>query len=143
MIFGVKTGVLLLLTLIIVVPIHAEEPVPGTGFSSALELTPGTYSFYLELGEIHYFKVNLEAGDILSVKIRMPFNQDFDLYLFNPLREIVAQSVRAAGLTDAVELIVSETGFHYVVVVGFGGARGVYSLTLFVQKLHHRHRRFT
>lgn len=134
MALAVKTGVFVVLALAMVVPLNAEEPVPGTGFASALELSPGTHSFYLELGEIHYFKVNLEAGDILSVKIRMPFNQDFDLYLFNPLREIVAQSVRAAGLTDAVELIVSETGFHYVVVAGFGGARGVYSLTLFVQK---------
>ncbi|MCS7133959.1 MAG: hypothetical protein NZ921_04085 [Candidatus Caldarchaeum sp.] len=124
----------LLLTVALFNPVFAQREEPGTGFGSALELAPGTYTFNIAPGELHFFKINLEPGDILVVKIRMPFNQDFDLFLFNPLREVVGQSVRAAGLTDAVELIAAEKGSHYVVVTSFGASRGTYSLTVFVQK---------
>lgn len=112
----------------------AQQNVPGTGFNSALELAPGTYSFFLATGEAHFFKTYLEPGDILVVKIRMAFNQDFDLYLLNPMREIVGQSVNAAGLTDSIELVVAERGHHYIVVIGFGAATGTYTLTLSVVK---------
>ncbi len=125
--------VFLILVLSMAVP-TAQELVPGVGFSSALELSPGTYSFYLAVGELHFFKVLLEPGDVLIAKVRMASNQDFDLYLFNPLRELVGQSVRAAGFTDAIEYIVAEKGPHYIVVVGFGDSAGTYTLTIFVQK---------
>ncbi|MCS6783670.1 MAG: hypothetical protein RMI43_03115 [Candidatus Caldarchaeum sp.] len=134
MVFGSKTVVLTLALAALLIPASSQQQVPGTGFSSALELTSGTYSFYLAVGETHFFKINLDPGDILVVKVRMAFNQDFDLYLLNPLREIVAQSVRAAGFTDSIELIAAEKGPHYMVVTGFGVTQGTYSLTVFVQK---------
>ncbi len=112
----------------------AQELVPGVGFSSALELTPGTYSFYLASGEVHFFKVLLEPGDVLVAMVRMASNQDFDIYLLNPLRELVGQSVRAAGFTDAVEYIAAEKGPHYIKVKGFGDTTGTYTLTIFIQK---------
>lgn len=112
----------------------AQEVVPGVGFNSALEIRPGTYSFYLAAGEVHFFKVVLEPGDIMVAMVRMASNQDFDLYLLNPMRELVGQSVRAAGVTDAVEYIAAERGPHYIVVAGFGGSTGTYSLTISVQK---------
>lgn len=134
MVFASKAIVLSLVLSALFIPVSAEERVPGTGFSSALELSPGTYSFYIAPGEVQFFKINLEAGDVLVVKIRMAANQDFDLYVFNPLREVVVQSVRAAGLTDSIELVAAEKGPHYVVVLGFAGSSGTYSLSVFVQR---------
>jgi len=119
---------------LIALPVHGQEMVPGAGFNSALELSPGTYSFYIGSGELHFFKVMLEPGDILIVFIRMATNQDFDLYLLNPRRELVGQSIRPAGLTDFVEYVAAERGPHYIVVTVFGGSSGVYSLTVSVQK---------
>lgn len=121
-----------LLALMFTSSAYGQGLVPGTGFSSALELTPGSYSFAIAPGEIHFFKIMLEPGDILVAKVRMAANQDFDLYLLNPLREIVGQSVRATGLTDAVEYTAVEKGPHYIVVLGFGDSAGVYSLTISV-----------
>ncbi|MEM2238017.1 MAG: hypothetical protein QXR26_05730 [Candidatus Caldarchaeum sp.] len=131
-----KTVQLLLLVLASasIIVSSAQQLAPGVGFSSAPELSPGTYSFYLAAGEVHFFKVVLEPGDILVAMVRMASNQDFDLYLLNPMRELVGQSVRAAGLTDAVEYIAAERGPHYIAVAGFGGSTGTYSLTVSVQK---------
>jgi Na+-transporting methylmalonyl-CoA/oxaloacetate decarboxylase beta subunit len=122
------------LALFIALPVHGQELVPGVGFNSALELSPGTYSFHIGSGELHFFKIILEPGDILIVFIRMAANQDFDLYLLNPRRELVGQSIRPIGLTDFVEYVAAERGPHYVVVTVFGGSSGVYSLTVSVQK---------
>ncbi len=124
----------LLLPLMLVFSVFGQEMVPGTGFSSALELTPGSYSFALAPGELHFFKILLEPGDVLVAKVRMASNQDFDLYLLNPLREIVGQSVRSAGLTDAAEYTAVEKGPHYIVVLGFGDSSGVYTLSVSVLK---------
>jgi len=113
---------------------YGQELVPGVGFSSALELSPGTYTFYLGAGELHFFKVILEPGDVLVVLVRMATNQDFDLYLLNPRRELVGQSIRPTGLTDLAEYVAAEHGPHYIVVTGFGGSTGTYSLTVFIGK---------
>ena len=113
---------------------YGQELVPGVGFNSALELSSGTYTFYLGAGELHFFKVVLEPGDVLVVLVRMASNQDFDLYLLNPMREIVGQSIRPTGLTDLAEYVAAEHGPHYIVVTGFGGSTGTYSLTVFIGK---------
>jgi hypothetical protein len=76
----------------------------------------------------------LEPGDVLVAKMRITSNQDFDLYLLSPLREIVGQSVRSAGLTDAAEYTAVEKGPHYIVVLGFGDSSGVYTLSVSVLK---------
>lgn len=112
----------------------AQQITPGVGFASAPELSPGTYSFYLGPGEFHFFKVSLEPGDVVVVMIRMAAGLDFDLYLLNPLREVAGQSLRGPGATDAIEYTAVERGPHYVVVLGFGGSSGMYSLTVSVFK---------
>ncbi|MEM1943985.1 MAG: hypothetical protein QXO30_04415 [Candidatus Caldarchaeum sp.] len=123
----------LAVALLAVASVSAQPVVPGVGFSSALELSPGTYSFYLGRGEIHFFKVVLEPGDVVVVMLRMAANQDFDLYLLNPLRELAEQSRRGPGATDAVEHVAAERGPYYVVVRGFGES-GTYTLTVSVLK---------
>ncbi|MEM0384039.1 MAG: hypothetical protein QXS57_03775 [Candidatus Caldarchaeum sp.] len=120
--------------LLAVASVSAQPVVPGVGFSSALELSPGTYSFYLGRGEIHFFKVVLEPGDVVVVMLRMAANQDFDLYLLNPLRELAEQSLRGPGATDAVEHVAAERGPYYIVVLGFGGSSGTYTLAVSVLK---------
>jgi len=130
-------GIVFLTTVLVLVPIlsaYGDELVPGAGFNSALELGPGTYTFHLGQGELHFFKVVLEPGDVLVVLVRMATNQDFDLYLLNPMREIVGQSIRPTGLTDQAEYVAAEHGPHYIVVTGFGGSTGTYSLTVFIGK---------
>lgn len=130
-------GIVFLTTVLVLVPIlsaYGDELVPGAGFNSALELGPGTYTFHLGQGELHFFKAILEPGDVLVVYVRMAPNQDFDIYILNPRRELVGQSIRPTGLTDFVEYIAAEHGSHYIVVTGFGESAGTYSLTISVQK---------
>jgi len=124
----------ILLVMISLFSAYGQEQVPGVGFNSALELSSGTYTFYLGAGEVHFFKVVLEPGDVLVVLVRMATNQDFDLYLLNPMREVVGQGIRPAGLTDLAEYVAAERGPHYIVVTGFGGSTGTYSLTVFIGK---------
>ncbi|MEM3095783.1 MAG: PPC domain-containing protein [Nitrososphaerota archaeon] len=103
---------------------------PGTNFSTALQLTPGEYVFRLDTGDLHYFSVDLERGETLLVVLRMPSNQDFDIYLLSPLREIIDQGVRTAGLTERIGYQAVEDGPHYLVVLGFGGSSGTYTLSI-------------
>ncbi|MEM1944591.1 MAG: hypothetical protein QXX57_02480 [Nitrososphaerota archaeon] len=49
-------------------------------------------------------------------------------------RELVGQSVRVAGLTDAMKYIAAERGYHYIAVIGFGGSMSTYSLIISIQK---------
>lgn len=110
------------------------ERTPGTSYSTALELSPGEHSFFLERGDTHYFAVRLEKDDTLYLLLRSALNQDFDLALVSPDREIIELSVRAAGFTERVTYVASSSGLYYVVVFPFGPSTGSYNLIVDVSK---------
>ncbi|MEM0445634.1 MAG: PPC domain-containing protein [Nitrososphaerota archaeon] len=132
---------LLAQTLILLLALSSTQTVfaqvvraPGTSYSTALELSPGEHSFYLERGDTHYFSVRLDKDDTLFLLLRSAPNQDFDLALISPDRDVIELSVRAAGFTERITYTASSSGLYYIVVFPFGPSTGSYSLMLDVSK---------
>ncbi len=111
-----------------------EARVPGTSYSTALELGVGEHSFYLERGDTHYFSVRLERDDTLYLLLRPAPNQDFDVALVSPEREVIELSLRAAGFTERITYTASSSGLYYIVVFPFGASSGAYSLLIEISK---------
>lgn len=106
------------------------EGEPGNGFSTALEVTEGEHSFYMAAGDFHFFKVMLNAGEVLVVTLRMPLREDFDIFLLGPARDFLEGGTKPAGLMERVSVLASTTGYYYIVVSSFGGSSGVYTMTI-------------
>lgn len=111
-----------------------EARVPGTNYSTALELTPGEHSFYLERGDTHYLSIRLEKDDTLFLQLKSAPNQDFDMALVSPDRDVIELSVRAAGFTERITYTAVSSGLYYIVVFPFGPSSGAYSLLIGVSK---------
>ncbi|MEM0482346.1 MAG: PPC domain-containing protein [Nitrososphaerota archaeon] len=126
--------ILVLLLLPAPAALAQEERVPGTSYSTALELGPGEHSFYLERGDVHYFSVRLEKDDTLYLQLRSALDQDFDMALISPDREIIELSVRAAGFSERITYTASSSGLYFVVVFPFGASSGAYSLLIGISK---------
>jgi len=110
----------------------AEQP--GTNFSTATELAEGDYSFFLDVGDLHFFKVRLERGETLIVTLRMPVREDFDIVLLGPARDLLERGIKPAGLTERIGVLASESGYYYIVVTAFGRSSGTYTLTIDILK---------
>ncbi|MEM0381356.1 MAG: PPC domain-containing protein [Nitrososphaerota archaeon] len=108
--------------------------VPGTNYSTALELTVGEHTFYLERGDVHYFAVRLERDDTLYILLTPPTNQDFDMALVSPSRDVIELSVRATGFTERITYTAPSSGIYYIVVFPFGASSGAYSLLIGISK---------
>jgi len=108
---------------------------PGTSFDTALRLTEGEYTFLMDPGGVHFFKVFVEKGSTLFITVRMAPNQDFDLFLFSPLREFIPPpGVQLAGVTERIGYLAAEDGDYFFQVVSFGGSGGTYALRVSVVK---------
>ena len=121
-------AVIALLALIHIV--HAEAPEPGTGFATAPLLKEGVYDYHLAAGEVHFFKVWLRTGQSLHVIMRVPADQDFDLYLLSPERDLLDRSVGPRGQVERVSYQASYPGFYYILVHSYGESSGLYTLRI-------------
>ncbi|MDW8042198.1 MAG: hypothetical protein RMJ75_05265 [Nitrososphaerota archaeon] len=128
MLFG--TVVALLLNLNALVSAQAAAPPPGTNFANAPVLAPGSYTYDLQAGDLHFFRVDLVKGQTIFVVVRVPLDQDFDLVLFSPERDPLETGVRPAGFYERASYRAVATGPHYVVVYPFGPSRGAYTLEI-------------
>lgn len=124
---SISLGAMLLVFLMTLIPALSMEQ-PGTGFSTAMELQEGSYNFYMEGARPHFFKIWLNTNQILHVVLRLPADIDLDLYFLNPEREVVESSTLGRGRAEKISYQASSTGYHYVIVVPYFGARGLYSL---------------
>lgn len=107
-----------------------SELEPGIGFSTATELRPGSYSFYMEGGRSHFFKVWLNANQILHIIVRVPADADFDVYLLSPEREVVERSVLARGYPERISYQAPSSGYYYIVVVPYFASKGAYGMQI-------------
>ncbi len=123
---------LIVATALISVAAAAQGPVPGTSFATAPELQPGTYSFHLQAGDLHFFRITLKQGQTLFVTLRMASNVDFDIAVLSPERDLLESGVRPAGFYERISLKAPVTGSYYVVVYPFGRSSGSYTLELSV-----------
>ncbi|MEN3047567.1 MAG: hypothetical protein ABDH63_02130 [Candidatus Caldarchaeales archaeon] len=127
-------GAVVALTLLFAVsPVaQASRPLPGTNFANAPSLRPGSYTYDLQPGDLHFFRVDLVKGQTLFVVVRVPADQDFDAVLFSPERDPIEQSVRPRGFYERISYKAVASGPHYIVVYPFGPSRGVYTLEVSV-----------
>jgi hypothetical protein len=123
---------LIVATALISVAAAAQGPVPGTSFATAPELQPGTYSFHLQAGDLHFFRITLKQGQTLFVTLRMASNVDFDIAVLSPERDLLESGVRPAGFYERISLKAPVTGSYYIVVYPFGRSSGSYTLELSV-----------
>jgi hypothetical protein len=125
--------VLIVLTgLLAAVAAYAQEPVPGTSFATAPELNPGTYTFHLQPGDLHFFRVTLKQGQTLFVTLRMAADVDFDIAVLSPERDLLESGVRPTGFYERISLKAPVTGSYYIVVYPFGASSGSYTLEVSV-----------
>jgi hypothetical protein len=123
---------LIVATALISVAAAAQGPVPGTSFATAPELQPGTYSFHLQAGDLHFFRITLKQGQTLFVTLRMASGVDFDIAVLSPERDLLESGVRPAGFYERISLKAPVTGSYYIVVYPFGTSSGSYTLELSV-----------
>jgi hypothetical protein len=123
---------LIIATALISVAAAAQGPVPGTSFATAPELQPGTYSFHLQPGDLHFFRITLKQGQTLFVTLRMASGVDFDIAVLSPERDLLESGVRPAGFYERISLKAPVTGSYYIVVYPFGTSSGSYTLELSV-----------
>ena len=121
---------LIVATAFISVAAAAQGPVPGTSFATAPELQPGTYSFHLQPGDLHFFRITLKQGQTLFVTLRMASGVDFDIAVLSPERDLLESGVRPAGFYERISLKAPVTGSYYIVVYPFGTSSGSYTLEL-------------
>ncbi|UCE80684.1 MAG: PKD domain-containing protein [Methanobacteriota archaeon] len=73
-----------------------------------------------------YFKIYLEAGDVVDVIVAVPYGQDFDLYLYDESYDLRNKSETDNPGTDEyfeeVFLNATYTGWYYIEVYAFSGA---------------------
>jgi hypothetical protein len=123
---------LLVATALLSVAATAQGPVPGTSFATAPELQLGTYSFHLQAGDLHFFRITLKQGQTLFVTLRMASDVDFDIVVLSPERDLLESGVRPAGFYERISLKAPVTGSYYIVVYPFGASSGSYTLELSV-----------
>lgn len=120
----------LLLQLALTGTSYAAGPPPGTSFANAPALQPGSYTYDLQPGDLHFFRVDLTKGQTLFVVVRVPTDQDFDFVLFSPERDPLESGTRPIGFYERVSYKAVSSGPHYVVVYPFGPSRGAYTLEI-------------
>ncbi|GEM_PF-1589974 len=125
---------LLIISSVLLIPAVSEVE-PGIGFSTATELNSGSYSFYMEGGRNHFFKIWLNVNQILHIIVRVPVDADFDVYLLSPEREVVERSTSARGYPERMSYQASSSGYYYIVVVPYLGSKGTYGMQIAVYSL--------
>lgn len=103
---------------------------PGIGFSTATELKSGSYSFYMEGGRNHFFKVWLNVNQVLHILMRVPLDADFDIYLLSPEREVVERSTSGRGYPERISYQASSSGYYYIIVVPYLESKGAYGMQI-------------
>jgi len=104
----------------------------GDSFFQALAITPGTGTGHLDDTDTDdYYKVNVSAGQTVSVSMTPPSGSDFDLALYDTDQYYLDSSILSGSYTDTVEGIAAASGYFYIHVYWYRGS-GSYSLTVTV-----------
>ena len=90
----------------------------GTVISNAVELTTGKTSETWTSGT-DYYKINLIAGQTLSLNVDLISGTDIDLYLLDPdssdsVEVKLASSVNGDGIDENIQFTASKSGYYFV-----------------------------
>ncbi len=75
-----------------------------------------------------WWKIALEAGDVINVHLTVPGTADFDLYVVDQYNSLIAYS-ESEDSVEEVTFGVSNTENYYIIVGAYGGS-GQYTLTV-------------
>ena len=90
----------------------------GTVISNAVELTTGKTSETWTSGT-DYYKINLIAGQTLSLNVDLISGIDIDLYLLDPdssdsVEVKLASSINSVGIDENIQFTASKSGYYFV-----------------------------
>ena len=142
-----KYAVILLVLLLAYLPLAAYSPalasgVQKAGFSptTALQLTSGRYSVDFTTPP-HWFKMDAQTGQTISVQLNVPDTSILNLYLFSPnvdsggnVGKVASSESLSSGGNRSISYVVSNPGFYYIEVTGikFTPTPSTYELKVFV-----------
>ena len=131
---------LMLFLLISSVFVISYPPVYGAGGSSisnAVELETGKISETWTSGT-EYYKVNVLAGQTISINVDLISGTDIDLYLYHPdssdsEQVQLASSVNGEGIDEIITFTASKSGYYFIKLTGnqWSGL-GTYDLNVFI-----------
>ena len=131
---------LMLFLLISSVFVISFPPVYGAGGSSisnAVELETGKISETWTSGT-EYYKVNVLAGQTISINVDLISGTDIDLYLYDPdssdsEQVQLASSVNGEGIDETITFTASKSGYYFIKLTGnqWSGL-GTYDLNVFI-----------
>ncbi|MEM2878929.1 MAG: pre-peptidase C-terminal domain-containing protein, partial [Candidatus Hadarchaeales archaeon] len=104
----------------------------GNYLSNATAILAGSGTGYIDSTDTDdYYKVNLIAGQTISVSMTPPTGSDFDLSLYDASQWEVDSSLLGGSQTDMVSYTATSSGYHYIRVYLYEGS-GIYSMTVTV-----------
>lgn len=97
----------------------------GNSFSTALSISPGNYTGYLDNSDVDdYYKFSVTAGQLINISMSPPGGADFDLKLYDPSGTEKASS--ALSGTDNVSFTAGSSGYWRARIFYYSGS-GNYS----------------
>jgi hypothetical protein len=72
--------------------------------------------------DLDYFALDLTAHGTISLAMKPPAGKDYDLFLYDPNRNLVASSVNPAGQNETISYLGKTNGSYRVLVAGFNGS---------------------
>jgi len=108
-------------------------------FSTADEIQAGTYGgdpmLYLagDYDQKDFYKIFLVEADQVSVSMRPPIGQNFDLYLYDTAKLQRDSSTNGGDAPELVTRVVDSTGYWYI-EVRWNGGQGFYNMTVKVRE---------
>jgi hypothetical protein len=102
----------------------------GNDFYSATLISPAAGTGYLDATDTaDWYKVEVTAGQTVSVSMIPSFGPDFDLELYGPNQAYLGSSAHGGSQPEAAHGTVTSSGYAYIFVKRFAG-EGTYSLTI-------------
>jgi len=102
----------------------------GDNFGAATLVIPSTGTGYLDSRDTaDWYKVQVTAGQLVSVSMTPSFEADFDLELYGPNQAYLGSSAHGGSQPEAAHGTASSSGYVYVFVKRFAG-EGTYALTI-------------
>lgn len=111
------------------------RPDDNNSFETAEQIEEETYPWlYVDYtyDREDYYKIDVTEGQRIYavMKILQRPDQDFNLYLYDPSRNLKGESKRGAGYTDSIDFVADSTGSWYIKVNATSGDFGFYTLRL-------------
>jgi len=105
-------------------------------FDTAYTIQQGYYGvnpmLWLGGNDIYdFYKIYLAKGLIIRIEMYVPFQADFDLFLYNPSRSIKASSTQRGDAKESITYMTDSTGWWYIEARHIAGA-GFYNLSISV-----------